>query len=89
MGHIKGMRTWALPLDTGAIVHVYSDDTRVILQLRRQVATEADVLAPSFKVAVALAPLDALALASELLNAGTRALRSGEPIETNGEPDGA
>ena len=80
MSHIKGMRTWALSLDTGAIIHVSSDDTRVILQLRRQVATEDDVLAPSFKVAVCLAPLDALALASELLSASTRALRSGDNI---------
>lgn len=74
MGHPKGMRAWARPLDAGAHVHIYSDDKQIILQLRRAVPTEDDMLAPSFKVAVTLTPTDALALAAELLGAASKAL---------------
>lgn len=78
MSNPKGMRAWAHPLESAALIHVYSDDSRIILQLRRAVATEDDVLAPSFKVAVTLTPTDALALAAELLNASSKILAARE-----------
>jgi hypothetical protein len=40
----------------------------LILQLRREVPTTTDILAPSFKVAVDLNPKEAINLATELLN---------------------
>ena len=61
------MRSKEFPLATGDQAHVYSNDAELVLQLRRSVPTRADVLAPSFKVAVQLTPSEALALASELL----------------------
>ena len=39
-----------------------------MLQLRRQVPTEEDLLEPSFKVAVSLTALEAAQLAKDLLN---------------------
>ena len=80
------MRAWSLPLAEGARVHVYSDSAQILLQLRRTVATEQDVLAPSFKVAVCLAPVDALALAGELLSAASRILQRAQG-EDGEEPD--
>lgn len=65
----EGMRGWARSLMAGGRVHVYSNTERIILQLRREVPTAEDALAPSFKVACELSPPDALARASELLAA--------------------
>jgi hypothetical protein len=80
MSNPKGMRVWAHALDSGAHIHVYSDGSRVILQLRRAVPTDEDVLSPSYKVAVTLSPLDALALAAELLSASSRILATQESL---------
>ena len=62
----KGTRCTPVPLANGDKVHVYSDPQQIVLQLRHQIATEADVLGPSFKVAVALNPVEAIAIACEL-----------------------
>jgi hypothetical protein len=48
-------------------VLLYSDPTQIVLQLRRQVPTEEDLLAPSFKVGVSLTPLEATQLVEDLL----------------------
>lgn len=63
----KGMRTQHITTANGDAVHIYSDKERVILQLRREVPTEKDILATSFKAAVELSDDDILAIASELL----------------------
>lgn len=63
----KGTRDKVLTLQNGCQVHVYTDSKRIVLQLRKEVPTVADPLATSFKVAVKLAPEDAIKLAGELL----------------------
>ena len=65
----KGMKCVPKTLDNGDKVLVYSDTDHIVLQLRHSVATEEDMLAPSFKVAVPLTAAEAIAVASELLNA--------------------
>jgi len=65
----KGMRSQRFVTAAGDAVHVYSDGSKVILQLRREVPTEVDVLAPSFKVSIELSDDDILAIAGELLTA--------------------
>ncbi len=62
-----GMRHKGFSLETGDKVCVYSDSTHILLQLRRDVPTQQDILAPSFKTAVELSEGEALALAAELL----------------------
>ena len=79
MSHPKGMRAWTRPVDTGAQVHVYSDDNQIILQLRRTIPTDEDALTPSFKVAVTLSPSDALALAAELIGVSGKMVAARDP----------
>jgi nitrogen fixation/metabolism regulation signal transduction histidine kinase len=55
-----------LPLDERHQVRVYRNATHIILQIQREVPSDDDPLSPSFKVAVALSPDEATALASEL-----------------------
>jgi hypothetical protein len=62
------MRCVTFSLENGDKVLVYSDATRMLLQLRHRTPTEQDILASSFKVAVSLTEGDALALASELVS---------------------
>lgn len=62
----KGVRAKSIEIGEGRSVHVYSDDKRIIVQMRRDVATEKDILAPSFKVAVRLTDAQAWDLAAEL-----------------------
>lgn len=88
MSNPPRMRAWGLPLTEGARVHVYSDGAQILLQIRRTVATEQDVLAPSFKVAVCLAPVDALALAGELLSAASCILKQSQGEETDQPEEG-
>jgi hypothetical protein len=64
----KGMRSTAVSLQTADRVLIYSDPGQIVLQLRRQVQTEHEVLSPSYKVAVALTPIEAMSIATELLN---------------------
>jgi hypothetical protein len=68
MGTPPNMRHKPFPLKSGDSVHVYSDATRILLQLRREILTEQDILTPSFKTAVPLTEGEALALAAELLS---------------------
>jgi hypothetical protein len=63
-----GMKCDTRTLATGDKVHIYSDATHIILQLRHQVPSEENLLGPSFKVAVSLTPAEAIGIASELLD---------------------
>jgi hypothetical protein len=66
-----GMRCATFSLENGDKVLVYSDPSRIFLQLRHSTPTgptEQDILPPSFKVAVSLNEGTALALASELVS---------------------
>ena len=67
----KGIRTQRFVTASGDSVHIYSDNSKVILQLRREVPTETDILSPSFKAAVELSDDDILAIAGELLTAAS------------------
>jgi hypothetical protein len=70
----KGMRTRVFKLNAIEQVHVYSNDQTLILQIRREVPTEEDILATSIKAAVCLSPSQALSLAGELLEAASQQL---------------
>lgn len=64
----KGLKCFPQTAETGDRIFIYSDATQIILQLRRQVPTEEQILEPSFKVAVSLTPGEAVTIASNLLN---------------------
>ena len=53
-------------------VHVYSDDTHIWVQLRRDVPTELDIGRTSFKFAICLQPGTAHKLGLELINVADR-----------------
>ena len=74
MANPKGFRNRSFNLDEGSQVMVYSNQDQILIQLRREIPTETDVLKPSFKVAVSLTMAEALALASELLQAASSQL---------------
>jgi hypothetical protein len=63
----KGMKCQPRTLASGDQVLLYSNANQIVLQLRRQVPTEEDLLAPSFKVAVSLTAMEAARLAGDLL----------------------
>jgi hypothetical protein len=83
MANPKGLRNRSFGLGDGCQVMIYSSQNQIFLQLRREIPTETDVLQPSFKVAVSLSPAEALALASELLQAA-----SGQIAQLEGKKDG-
>lgn len=64
----KGMRAQQFPLNASDVIHVYSDENHIWLQLRRDVPTEHDIGRSSFKVAVCLQPGTAHKLGLELMN---------------------
>jgi hypothetical protein len=68
----KGMRAVRLPVNGTDAVHVYSDDKRIWLQLRRKVPTECNIGKPSFKAALCLTPGTARKLGLELLKIAKR-----------------
>jgi hypothetical protein len=63
----KGMTCRNFTLVCRDQILLYHNAEHIIMQLRRQVPTDENVLSPSFKVAVDLSPFEAVALASELL----------------------
>lgn len=69
MGTPKGTTQRDIKLATGDKVHVYSNAQRIILQIRREVATEVSLTEPSFKVAVELSLGEAKTIADNLLRA--------------------
>jgi hypothetical protein len=62
-------------LKSGDALHIYSNSQAITLQLRREVPTEVDVAATSFKVSVDLNPADAIAVAGELLTAAAAQMK--------------
>lgn len=68
----KGMRATQYPVSETDAVHLYSDDTHIWLQLRRDVPTEKDIGRSSFKVAFCLTPGTAHKLGLELINIADR-----------------
>lgn len=84
-----GMRCVTFRLENGDKVLVYSDSTRIFLQLRHATSTgssDQDILTPSFKVAVSLNEGAALALASELLSVVAGRLKA-PPTSEDEEPE--
>ncbi len=65
----RGMKCVTRTMSTGDRILLYSNAEQLVLQMRRNVATEEELLAPSFKVAVSLSTPDAVWLAGELLTA--------------------
>jgi hypothetical protein len=91
----KGMKCTNHKLASGDRVLIYSNPQQILFQIRHQTPTEENILDPSFKIAVALTPADALLIASELLTAAvphlTNTQQEIQPTEeqtasnTNGE----
>ncbi len=77
----KGMRTKAFKLDGGDQVMIYSDTKLIFLQVRREVPTEQDILAPSVKAAVALTTEEALGLVTEILEVVNSRMRKSSAVE--------
>lgn len=68
----KGMRAQQFPVNGTDAVHVYSDDTHIWIQLRRDVPTATDIGRGSFKIAICLQPGTAHKLGLELINVADR-----------------
>lgn len=68
----KGMRAVQLPVNATDVIHVYSDDSHIWLQLRRDVPTDQDIGRSSFKVALCMQPGTAHKLGLELMNIAER-----------------
>jgi hypothetical protein len=66
------MRAVQLPVNGTDVIHVYSDDNHIWLQLRRDVPTEQDIGRSSFKVALCMQPGTAHKLGLELMNIAER-----------------
>lgn len=67
----KGTRAVKVSISATDSVHVYSDEHRIWLQLRRDYPTESKIEATSFKAAVIITAKQALAIAGELLTAAS------------------
>ena len=59
---------------SGKKILLSSDKQQVVLQVRYQVATEEDVITPSFRVAVSMTLTETIALATSLLNVASAQL---------------
>ncbi|GHO98501.1 hypothetical protein KSF_085490 [Reticulibacter mediterranei] len=81
----KGLKQFHRTLPNGDKVLIYSNQNHIMLQLRREVPTELNLLEPSFKVAVDLSPVDALLIASELFAAAALQM-TGAPQTTTALP---
>lgn len=68
----KGMRAAQFPVNGSDVIHVYSDENHIWLQLRRDVPTEQDIGRTSFKVALCMQPGTALKLGLELMSIAER-----------------
>jgi len=63
----KGTRTVKFAVNETDSVHVYSDKKEIWLQLRRDYPTEKSIGTTSFKAALSVTPMQAIAIAGELL----------------------
>ena len=71
----KGTRAQRFLLKSGDAVHIYSNSQSITVQIRREIPTEVDLAATSFKASVVRAPSDALAIAGELLTVAAAQLK--------------
>jgi hypothetical protein len=62
------MRAQQFPVNASDVIHLYSDDNHIWLQIRRKVPTELDIGRSSFKVPLCLQPGTAQKLGLELMN---------------------
>ena len=72
----EGTRAQKFVLKSGDALYIYSNAQAITLQLRREVQSEVDVAATSFKVSVVLTPADAIAVAGQLLTAAAAQMKS-------------
>jgi len=79
----KGTRSTRFAVNSSDAVHVYSDDTHIWIQLRRDVPTDQDIGRSSFKVAVCVQPGTAHKLGLELM---TVAMRNQERMKAKAAP---
>lgn len=77
-----GKRCKSITTTTGDQVHVYSDASSAVLQLRRLVPTTMDPAASSFKVGIVLTAPELLELAGELLTVASSMMRKNTPQKT-------
>ena len=82
----KGMRVQRIPAQDNAAVHIYSRPGTILLQIRREVPTEQDPKEVSFKVAAALTPAQALAVAGELMTVAAAAVSPKQPLSIPPSP---
>jgi hypothetical protein len=64
----KGMRLAPFPVNESDAIHIYSDETHIWVQLRRDVPTAQEIGRSSFKVALCIQPGTAHKLGLELMN---------------------
>jgi hypothetical protein len=81
----QGTRAKQIRLTSGDAIHVYSNEEGIVLQLRRTVPTEMDLTATSFKVGVAVSPIEAIAVAGELLTVASQQLGEHQGGATSGQ----
>ena len=82
----KGIRSKPIPINTTDAVHIYSDSTKIWLQLRREHPTEDDIGITSFKAALRISPTQAIAIAGELLSVAAAQQKNGNASETAAQP---
>jgi hypothetical protein len=74
----KGIRAKPIPINATDAVHIYSDSTKIWLQLRREHPTEDDIGIASFKTALRITPTQAIAIAGELLSVAAAQQKNGK-----------
>ena len=82
----KGIRAKPIPINATDAVHIYSDSTKIWLQLRREHPTEKDIGITSFKTALRITPNQAIAIAGELLSIAAFQQQSGKTPEIATSP---
>jgi len=82
----KGMRATQFPVNGSDVIHVYSDENHIWLQLRRDVPTERDIGRASFKVALCTQPGTAHKLGLELMNIAERSKERRKVAAASGKP---
>lgn len=73
----KGIRSKSFRINATDAVHVYSGPSKIWLQLRREHPTESDIGITSFKAALSIPPIQAIAIAGELLSVAAAQQKNG------------
>ena len=66
------MKTFRVEVSDTEVIHVYSNDESILLQLRKNVPTDVDPGTPSFKAALSIKPGHAQEPGLELMNVAQR-----------------